>query len=285
MNKMAIAVATAGALGLSCVSLASAGAGVSRVRHSERPAIAHMSVVPHPVGHEGGVITLNAALSRARSYTISSSPLLLKLPETFKTVDPSYQLIHVAIAVPANAFSPTGPLPAVSHGAQCSRRLRPGHRFVQGQWQPGAAPDHDHDCRSDHHHRGPDDHDDHRPDDHHHRGPHTTTTAGGTPAVLYLRATPDQLTAAGGLVDLTGDTVHGQPDCVIIETAGPAVTVDSNVGLGIVQCDVPFDIQVLIPSHTPGNGARVYSFALSPDVVGHGGGFPNSVTVDVDQAS
>ena len=115
--------------------------------------------------------------------------------------------------------------------------------------------------------------------------PTTTTTAGGTPAVLYLIATPDQLTAAGGLVDITGDTVHGQPNCVIIETAGPAVTVDSNVGLGIVQCDVPFDIQVLIPSHTPGNGARVYSFALSPDVVGHGGGFPNSVSVDVHQAS
>ena len=82
---------------------------------------------------------------------------------------------------------------------------------------------------------------------------------------------------------ITGDTYNPiGGNCVLEQVSGPAVTVDSG-GFGLIGCNEPFTVTVTIPVEPPGTSGTIYTFALSPDVVGHGGGLPNATAVIVSQ--
>ena len=102
MKKVSVAVAAGAAVAMGLTYLPVASALAAPAKHSDRPAISHINVTPHPIGDKGGVVTLNAALSRAKRYTITSVPRLPGLPETFKTGYTPYWVIHVPIHVPGN---------------------------------------------------------------------------------------------------------------------------------------------------------------------------------------
>jgi hypothetical protein len=51
---------------------------------------------------------------------------------------------------------------------------------------------------------------------------------------------------------------------------------------GLEPCNTTVSVLVNIPNET-GSGPQTYTFAMSPDVIGHGGDFPDSKAVVVQQ--
>ena len=258
---------TAAVIGMGVVGGTGAAVASSTVQHkpSKAPVVAGLRVTPDKLVHGGGQVKVSARVARATKCELSGTPKVAGLPVTFRCAGGTVaRTVTLPADVSTTAHRYTVTLVAIGpHG-----RSHPQHAsvVVAGKPKPKpvttsttsttvAAP------------------------------PVTSppTAASKTPTVLYLNATPRVLDRPGGVVTITGDTYNPIDDnCALVQVSGPAVTVDSGQ-FGLIACNEPITVVVTIPVEPVGTGGTIFTFALCPDVSGHGGGLPNAAAVIVSQ--